>query len=352
MTETGQEIKVVEANEANIVGQKNDEERQQQPPAVAAAEATFDFRARLDGPSNMAELSTMMQERNIANSDDLQFDEEFVDQFYNDADHTPGVECMFNGEPCVWGETMWTMIHLLTYYYPAEPSDNVKRAAYQQIHAYRYTLPCENCRRGFRKELLETPVEEFLESRETFIEWGIEIHTSVNKRLGQPDFDTDATFKRILARENAKKNKKDATANHSGGKDSNKALSSAKSTAKRGKQSVAAQTRGAVGGDVATTTSRKHVQNAAVASNAATTSATSQISKRKTTNYGVQNRHVSAQQSLQSVRDALRRTNVLSLQQRANMLRNQRSKEARRVKEPAECKSCGNSKKPIQPSAF
>lgn len=323
--------------------------------AIECAGDKFDFTANLSGPSNMSCLAAMMKERNIANDESLEFTQVFVEQFYNDTEHTPGDQCMYNGEPTIWGEIVWDHLHLLTYYYPSNPSDDVKRAAYQHVHALRFILPCEHCRQGFRFEILQTPVEEYLQSRETFIEWGIEVHTSVNKRLGKPPFDADATFKRLLAREH-----RTDTSTQQQQTQSKTAVITAtqtKTAAVAASVSVAKQSE-TTHNEIKVVARRemtKHQQPAnavkAIGSSNVTTNTTQQQQQQRT-NYG--NRVVSTAntQSLQSVRSAMKRNaKHLTLQQKANLQKLQLAQKAKGIKEPAECKSCG-SKKKLTPSVF
>jgi len=350
------------------------------PPAAT----TFDFSAPLSGPSNMNALATQMTERGIANDDTLLFTEEFVDQFYKE-DGTPGETCMFNGDPHVWGDVFWTYLHLLTYYYPAHPSDDVKRAAYNNIHSLRFLLPCEHCRRGFRKEILETPVEEFLESRETFIEWGIEVHTSVNKRIGKPPFNTDAMFKRILAREHVAAPATPVTPTATATPATVAAAASSAAPASKPSQHHHTQHHAkhqAPSGSTAHA-HEKQEKRRSVKHNPTSSSsgAANQFVQRSEllnnrhdmqpapaiaaaahakTSYSVASAPattstshvVKASESLQSVRDALHRTGQLTLQQKANLQKRQRTQEAQNVKKPAECKTCGGAGKAKVPSKF
>jgi len=332
----------VEEKSAESMPERDSIDSEQSGSDVAAD--CIDFKAPLRGPSDMKELLSMMQQRGIVNEENLVFDEDFVSQFYDDDNQTQGVERMFNGEPRVWGDIFWTMIHLLTYYYPENPSTDVKQAAYQWVQSLRFLLPCENCRRGYRRELLETPVEEFLDSRETFIEWGIELHTSVNKRLNQAPFDTDATFKRILTKE--KRAQKQRANEVAGGK-----LKTARSVdTTHAKHSRVSSAPVRVNRSSLQTTGRgKHNVESRVDQQK---TSSQQFAPKRTTYNPPGRQNATAAQSLQSVRDALKRGSKLSQQQRANVLKNKRAQEARSVKKPAECKSCGSSSRPVKPSSF
>jgi len=293
----------------------------------------FDWQCALTGPANLHELSDMMRERKIANDESLEFDEDFVDRFYEDSEHEQGVEAMYNGEPSIWGRVVWDSIHLYTYYFPSTPSADVRRAAYQFVQSLRYMLPCENCRAGFRKELLQLPVEEFLDSRESFIEWGIQLHSSVNERLGQPPCDVDKIFARLLEKPEKKPSEaKQASAKKTVAKRVTPALSG---------NSVHAQQQ---------LQRQQQQQQKQETRNAAKNSAVSS-GKTVTTQSYRQKAAPTSRESLQSVREAFRRN--LNNRQRASLANHSRAQKANAaaVKKPAECKSCGKSR-PLVSSKF
>jgi hypothetical protein len=361
------------------------------PSLQVPAPTPFDFYAPLSGPANMKVLAHMMAERKIANDDVLQFTKEFVAQFYPD-DGSPGEQCMFNGEPTVWGDPFWSFLFLLAYYYPAHPSDDVKRAAFATVQSLRFLLPCEHCRPEFRKEILETPIEEFLESRESFIEWVIEVRSNVDKRLGKPPFNTDAAYKRLLAREHTHDQQhSQASPAHATTVFTTAATPVHVATTTTAAQSSSSATKKVVASSNSSSHSKSssgHEKRRAVKSNTAASSvhanhgAGTQVVQRadmlnhhstkaapavqhlqqqrqqqqaaaaaqgKTT-YGM-NQIVTANDSLKTVRDAMSRNSKISMLQRANVQRNERAKEAQNVKKPAECKSCGKGKA-MKPSVF
>lgn len=300
----------------------------------------FDFNARLDGPQNMSELCSEMKLRNIENSADLDFDVEFVEQFYNDQESVAGEQKMYNGEPEDWGQTYWDFIHFVAYYYPETPSDSVKRATFQQLDAFRETLPCENCRRAFRLELLELPLDQYLDSRESLIEWSIELHSRVNKRLGKSVFDVDKTYTRLLERSKQKKNSNRPKSNLTTHSDPNLVMVS-RSKVKQKRNSSARES-------TSTTTQKAEADSKRQL-------AAPQIAAREAQRRALQQkrseearRRVSAQQSTESVRQIMQRRSQLNSRQRAALVKNDRQKAARRVKKPKDCASC----KPMTPSSF
>ena len=302
-----------------------------------SAEDTFDFTQPLGGPRNVIELEKLMSERGIANDDNLQFDEDFVEQFYDDADNEPGEQSMFNGDPLVWGFAFWTQLFLLAYYYPTSPSANVKRAAYQAVHALRYLLPCTKCIRSFRKHMLEIPIEKYLDSRESFLEFCIEMRHAVDARMGKEPFDVDRFFKKLMASQNdqskEEKNVETTEKNVSTTQVIQETVPQKKNVLKR----VDLQKK-------SYTSSKK---NANYTESSAKLSDGIHLGQK--TSYGLVGRQVNIDESLKTVRDAMKRTN-LSNQQKANLQKLERSKAVKQIEKPGECKTCGG--KPKKPSTF
>ena len=272
----------------------------------------------IDGPRNMQSLLDVMSERQMDSKDIDDFSVEFVAQFYADKDYTAGKQSMYNGEPTDWGKTYWNFIHFISYYYPEEPSDSLKRAVYQQLDAFRETLPCENCRRAFRMEILTLPLEEFLDSRETLIEWAIELHSRVNKRLGHKEFDTDATYKQLTERSTAAAEKQKAS----------KSRENAKTQTQRQPKS--------------TNSVPKHRAAPQIASDAA--KARREQAQRMQTS----RRQISARETAQTMRNVLQRRAKLNPRQLAAVVAKDRQRAAKKVRKPSECASC----KPMVASTF
>jgi hypothetical protein len=108
---------------------------------------------------------------------------------YDDVTHVQGEQMMYDGDPKIWGATWWRMMHLTAYYYPEAPTQETQQAAYQQFDAWRFTLPCGNCRDGYRVIWNQIPLRNYLATRTLLIEWSILVHDAVNARLGAPVLD-------------------------------------------------------------------------------------------------------------------------------------------------------------------
>lgn len=113
-----------------------------------------------------------------------------------------GKQLMYDGEPKTWGSHFWNYVHLLAYYYPEEPDESVQKAAFHSVDAWRYLLPCHNCRDGFRAIIKEYPIEKYLNNRTEFLQWTILAHNAVNKKVGAPELDFQLYMNKLIG-ENA-----------------------------------------------------------------------------------------------------------------------------------------------------
>lgn len=90
--------------------------------------------------------------------------------------------------PNVWGKYQWTAIHFSALGYPWNPSPTIKknfRTFFMEILPS--ILPCESCRNHLSQTLSQHPItDKDLENSETLFQWTVNLHNTVNKRLGKP----------------------------------------------------------------------------------------------------------------------------------------------------------------------
>lgn len=90
-------------------------------------------------------------------------------------------------DPDVWGPAMWKVIHMISVGYPkSSPSIEAKVSAHKFIHSLMFLLPCDKCRENFVKEIEKFPLlDRHLENRELFGRYLVNLHNTVNRRLGK-----------------------------------------------------------------------------------------------------------------------------------------------------------------------
>ena len=93
--------------------------------------------------------------------------------------------------PKFWGPHAWVFLHVITMNYPKEPTDSDKQIYISFFKNLQYIIPCEKCAYHYKRHIKEYPIEQALETRETIIQWLINIHNEVNKELGKPLYTYD-----------------------------------------------------------------------------------------------------------------------------------------------------------------
>lgn len=88
-----------------------------------------------------------------------------------------------------WGPSGWTYLHAASYAYPLTPSDIERENMFYFLHYFARVIPCQRCRRDFRR-ILEEKLHERINSpvfdtRNNLVQFLVDAHNSVNKRLGK-----------------------------------------------------------------------------------------------------------------------------------------------------------------------
>ena len=87
-----------------------------------------------------------------------------------------------------WGPSGWQFLHTLTFIYPEQPSYTDKVKLQNFMKSVSYILPCKYCRISFTKYSTTLPIADYLDNRETLINWLYKIHNKVNKKLRSQGF--------------------------------------------------------------------------------------------------------------------------------------------------------------------
>lgn len=87
----------------------------------------------------------------------------------------------------IWGPPEWESFHAKTFGYPVKPTQQQKEEYKQYFEALGNVLPCEYCRKSYKKFISEGDTKldmNVMESRETLTKWGWRVHNRVNEKLG------------------------------------------------------------------------------------------------------------------------------------------------------------------------
>ncbi len=88
--------------------------------------------------------------------------------------------------PAVWGPIFWMTIHIVALGYSEKPSYSEKKSAKEFYEGLQHLLPCPTCREHYREHLKNNPITPSLDNRRDLFKWTVNIHNSVNKKLGKP----------------------------------------------------------------------------------------------------------------------------------------------------------------------
>ena len=84
----------------------------------------------------------------------------------------------------VFGPPMWHFLHIMSFNYPVNPTQEDKNHYKDFIYSLRYVLPCKYCRINLTSNLKQKPLQMcHMESRETFSRYIYELHELINKML-------------------------------------------------------------------------------------------------------------------------------------------------------------------------
>lgn len=107
-------------------------------------------------------------------------------------------------EPQIWGKHAWIFLHSITMTYPENPSNDDKKTYKIFFESLDKILPCIVCRKNYRKHISNVPIDSFLHSRRSIVEWLINIHNQTNIMHNKPTMEYDQVinlYKKIYKKE-------------------------------------------------------------------------------------------------------------------------------------------------------
>jgi hypothetical protein len=98
--------------------------------------------------------------------------------------------------PEVWGPIFWCTLHIVALAYPDEPTYADKKAAKELYNSFSLLLPCPICRSHYVEILKAMPIDSFLDKRASLLEWTLNVHNQVNKKLGKREITMNEFLKK------------------------------------------------------------------------------------------------------------------------------------------------------------
>lgn len=94
--------------------------------------------------------------------------------------------------PKKWGPPVWKFMFCAALEYPDEPTEEDKRNMWMFLTSLQPILPCNDCRKNFKKHLKELPLtDDALSSRENLLRWLIDQKNLVNRERNLPPLSHD-----------------------------------------------------------------------------------------------------------------------------------------------------------------
>jgi len=83
-----------------------------------------------------------------------------------------------------WGPAIWHYIHMMSFNYPVNPTNEDKKHYKDFIINLQYVLPCKYCRINLTNNFKKKPIQIcHMASRESFSRYVYDLHETVNKML-------------------------------------------------------------------------------------------------------------------------------------------------------------------------
>jgi hypothetical protein len=94
-----------------------------------------------------------------------------------------------------WGPKTWNFLHTITLHYPVVASESTREAMYNLLHSIGQLIPCDECRKHYgtwQQRIINSSQSDALSGRESIFNAIVELHNTVNVRIGKPTLSTEA----------------------------------------------------------------------------------------------------------------------------------------------------------------
>ena len=82
-------------------------------------------------------------------------------------------------DPKDWGPHFWYMIETIADSYPEKPSPELQQQTVLWFHAFRFLLPCSNCRKHFDQYIGSKPIATAVTSKKMLVLWVNQMKVSI-----------------------------------------------------------------------------------------------------------------------------------------------------------------------------
>jgi len=84
----------------------------------------------------------------------------------------------------IWGPPLWHFLHIISFNYPINPTEENKKQYLKFMLDLKYILPCKKCRENLKKNYKELPITmNDMKNRYTFSLYVYNLHELINNML-------------------------------------------------------------------------------------------------------------------------------------------------------------------------
>ena len=84
----------------------------------------------------------------------------------------------------IWGPPLWHFLHIISFNYPVNPTEENKKQYLKFMLDLKYILPCKKCRENLKKNYKELPITmKDMKNRYTFSLYVYNLHELINNML-------------------------------------------------------------------------------------------------------------------------------------------------------------------------
>lgn len=87
--------------------------------------------------------------------------------------------------PKIWGNHAWLFLHCSSFNYPKQPTIDDKKHYHDFLISLQHVLPCKLCRNHLKEYMEKNPIDEFLNNRNLYIKYVIQLHNHVNEQYNK-----------------------------------------------------------------------------------------------------------------------------------------------------------------------
>jgi hypothetical protein len=101
--------------------------------------------------------------------------------------------------PDFWGLAGWFFLFMVAFAYPScKPTEEERTDMKNFFLSLKSILPCWSCRSNFQKNLKKYPLtDNILRSRDSLIQWLVDMYNEVNKEINKPVLSYEDTIKKF-----------------------------------------------------------------------------------------------------------------------------------------------------------